>query len=173
MASSGSPTRGIWPCPLSHDASNPACKPYTSSYIIESLGFSSVWLLRGLGISFCFAFVFLIAAGTVLTFSKKEICASRIKNSGDPSEYGYGKPIRRAMKKVPRVVLGLVEHEVEVRTRHFFHKTTRKVILRSISTSFEPGKINVIMGPSGSGKTSLLRSLSRNLKNGALTTCDV
>lgn len=172
MGSSGSPTRGNWPCPVSNDASNPACKPYTSSYIIESLGFSSVWLLRGLGISFCFAFVFLIAAGTVLTISKKEIRASRIKNSGDPSKYVYGKPIRRAMKKVPRVVLGLQDHTLEVRTRHFFHKTTRKVILRPISTSFEPGKINVIMGPSGSGKTSLLRSLSRNLKNGALTTYD-
>jgi len=79
---------------------------------------------------------------------------------------------RRVMKKVPRVVLGLQDHTLEVRTRHFFHKTTRKVILHPISTSFEPGKINVIMGPSGSGKTSLLQSLSRNLKNGALTTYD-
>jgi ABC-type multidrug transport system ATPase subunit len=172
MGSTGSPTRGTWPCPVSNDASNPACKPYTSSYIIETLGFSSVWLLRGLGISFCFAFVFLSAAGAMLTISKKEIGTSRIKKSGDPSQYGYGNPIRRAMKKVPRVVLGLQDHTLEVRTRHFFHKTTRKVILHPISTSFEPGKINVIMGPSGSGKTSLLRSLSRNLKNGALTTYD-
>jgi ABC-type transport system involved in cytochrome bd biosynthesis fused ATPase/permease subunit len=102
----------------------------------------------------------------MLTISKKEIGTSRIKKSGDPSQYGYGNPIRRATKKVPRVVLGLQDHTLEVRTRHFFHKTTRKVILQPISTSFELGKINAIMGPSGSGKTSLLRSLSRNLKWG-------
>jgi ABC-type multidrug transport system ATPase subunit len=172
MGSNGSPTKGTWPCPVSNNSSNPACKPYTSSYIIETLGFSYVWLLRGLGISFCIAFVFLAAAGTLLTFSKKEIGASRTKNSGDPSKYGYGNPIRRPMKRVPRAVLGLQHHTLEVRTRHFFHKTTRKVILRPISTFFEPGMINVIMGPSGSGKTSLLRSLSRKLKNRALTTYD-
>jgi len=170
MGSPGSPTRGTWPCPVSNDASNPACKLYTSSYIIEILGFSSVWLLRGLGISFCFGVVFLTAAGLVLTISKKEIGASRIKNSGDSSKYGYGNPIRRPMKKVPRVVLGLQDHTLEVRTRHFFHKTTVKVILRPMSVIFEPGKINVIMGPSGSGKTSLLQSLSRKLKNGVSTT---
>jgi ABC-type multidrug transport system ATPase subunit len=70
------------------------------------------------------------------------------------------------------VVLGLQDRTLEVRTRHFFHKTTCKVILHPTSVSFEPGKINVIMGPSGSGKTSLLRSLSRKLKNGVSTTYD-
>ncbi|KAN0116941.1 ABC efflux transporter [Hyaloscypha variabilis] len=172
MGSPGSPTRGKWPCPISNDASNPAFKPYTSSYIIETLGFSSVWLLRGLGISFCFAFVFLATAGLVLTISKKEIGASRIKNIGESSKHEYGNPIRRPMKKVPRVVLSLQDHTLEVRTRHLFHKTTRKVILNPMSVSFEPRKINVIMGPSGSGKTSLLRSLSRKLKNGISTTYD-
>jgi ABC-type multidrug transport system ATPase subunit len=169
MGSKGSPTRGTWPCPVSNDPTNPACKPYTSSYIIETLGFSSVWLMRGLGISFCFAFVFLAAAGTVLTISKKEIGALRIKNRGDASQYGYGNPIRRPTRKVQRMVLGLQDYTLEAKSRHVFHKTTRKVILQPISVSFEPGKINVIMGPSGSGKTSLLRSLSRKLKNGVST----
>lgn len=173
MGSSGSPTRGTWPCPVSKNASDPACKPYTSTYITESLGFSPVWLLRGLGVAFCFPFIFLVIAGAVLALFKKELGASRIKNNfGGSSKHGYGNPICRSKEKVPRVVLGLQDHALEVRTRHFFHKTMQKVILPPISVSFEPGKINVIMGPSGSGKTSLLRSLSRKLKHGVLTNYD-
>jgi ABC-type multidrug transport system ATPase subunit len=169
FGSARSPTVGSWPCPVSNDPENPACDQYRSLYIIQILGFSSNWLLRGLGLSFCFVFVFLGAAGIVLALFRKDISVSRIKNIGDSSSSGYDNPIRRPTKKVPRVALGLQDHTLEVRTRNFFHKTSRKVILRSISLSFDPGKINVIMGPSGSGKTSLLQSLSRKLKGGLST----
>jgi ABC-type multidrug transport system ATPase subunit len=172
VGSAGSPTQGSWPCPTSNDPTNPACKQYTSAYIIQILGFSSKWLLRGLGISFCFAFIFLAVAGIALVVSKKDVSVSRIRNIGDSSSSGYGNPICRPTKEVPRVLLGLQDYILEVRTRHFFHRLSRKVILRPISASFDPGKINVIMGPSGSGKTSLLRSLSRKLKGGFSTSYD-
>lgn len=68
------------------------------------------------------------------------------------------------------MVLGLQNYTLAVKSRHFLQKTSTKVILQPISLSFDPGKINVIMGPSGSGKTSLLRSLSRKLKDGFSTT---
>jgi hypothetical protein len=74
----------------------------------------------------------------------EDISVSRIKNTGDSSRYGYGNPIRRATRKVPRMVLGLQDHALEVKSRHFFHKTLSKIILRPVSVSFDPGKINVI-----------------------------
>ena len=169
VGSAASPTGGLWPCPVPNDPMNPECKLYTSSYIIQTLGFSPAWLLRGLGISFCFAFVFLALSGIILAILPEDISVSRIKNTGDSSRYGYGNPIRRATRKVPRMVLGLQDHALEVKSRHFFHKTLSKIILRPVSVSFDPGKINVIMGPSGSGKTSLLRSLSRKLRGGFST----
>lgn len=136
---------------------------YPNPRIFSSLAFTGLGHL----LLFCFCIFGLI--WNPLGNFPEDISVSRIKNTGDSSGYGYGNPIRRPTEKVPRMVLGLQDHALEVKTRHFFHKTLRKIILRPVSVSFDPGKINVIMGPSGSGKTSLLRSLSRKLKGGFST----
>jgi len=36
-------------------------------------------------------------------------------------------------------------------------------VLRSVSTRFQAGELNVILGPSGSGKSSLLNTMARRL----------
>lgn len=54
-------------------------------------------------------------------------------------------------------------------TRNSVSRTHHKTILHPLSTTFEAGKLNVIMGPSGSGKTSLLNALALRLPNNPTT----
>ena len=42
-------------------------------------------------------------------------------------------------------------------------------ILRSVSTKFQAGELNIILGPSGSGKSSLLNTMARRLRSSLLT----
>ena len=42
-------------------------------------------------------------------------------------------------------------------------------VLRSVSTRFQAGELNVILGPSGSGKSSLLNTMARRLHSSLLT----
>ena len=42
-------------------------------------------------------------------------------------------------------------------------------VLKSVSTKFQAGELNVILGPSGSGKSSLLNAMARRLRSSLLT----
>ena len=42
-------------------------------------------------------------------------------------------------------------------------------VLKSVSTKFQAGELNVILGPSGSGKSSLLNTMARRLRSSLLT----
>ena len=42
-------------------------------------------------------------------------------------------------------------------------------LLRSVSTKFQAGELNVILGPSGSGKSSLLNTMARRFRSSLLT----
>ena len=42
-------------------------------------------------------------------------------------------------------------------------------VLKSVSTRFQAGELNVILGPSGSGKSSLLNAMARRLRSSLLT----
>ena len=42
-------------------------------------------------------------------------------------------------------------------------------VLKSVSTKFQAGELNVIFGPSGSGKSSLLNTMARRLQSSPLT----
>jgi len=101
-------------------ASNIRAHTLSKSSLLPRLAFA------GLGISFCFGVVFLTVADWCSQFSRKRSVQRESTTTEKSSKYGYGNPIRRPMKKVPRVVLGLQDHTLEVRTRHLWHKTTRK-----------------------------------------------
>jgi len=42
-------------------------------------------------------------------------------------------------------------------------------VLRSVSTKFQAGELNIILGPSGSGKSSLLNTMGRRLRSSLFT----
>lgn len=42
-------------------------------------------------------------------------------------------------------------------------------VLRSVSTKFQAGELNIILGPSGSGKSSLLNTVARRLRSSLFT----
>ena len=42
-------------------------------------------------------------------------------------------------------------------------------VLKSVSTKFQAGELNVILGPSGSGKSSLLNTMARRLRSSLFT----
>ena len=42
-------------------------------------------------------------------------------------------------------------------------------VLKSVSTKFQAGELNIILGPSGSGKSSLLNTMARRLRSSLLT----
>jgi ABC-type multidrug transport system ATPase subunit len=160
-------------CHPSASSVNPNCVEYTGAYIIQALGFSRTWLWKSVAICVCFALVFLLVAGAVLTISKNDVEVVKIKQKTEIPTHGYGNPISRPSNKVRQAVLALQEHGLEVRNRHLFARSSSKIILEPVTASFPPGKINVIMGPSGSGKTSLLRSLARKVKDRVSTSYQI
>jgi ABC-type multidrug transport system ATPase subunit len=64
---------------------------------------------------------------------------------------------------IRNVTIDLDQCAVGVEESSLFQRRARKTIFKPITTTFEPGVLNVIMAPSGGGKTSLLNYMARRL----------
>ena len=86
------------------------------------------------------------------------------KSAGKERLTGHSPGVFRA------VTIDLVEYAVGIEKRTLLRGGSPVLeILKPISMSFQPGKLNIIMGPSGSGKTSLLSSLAHRLRSSFTT----
>lgn len=98
---------------------------------------------------------------------KTEVEMAKIHGSEAPDS-SEGVQIGRPLGDENGIRVSLEQFGLEVEaTRLFKHKVT-KCIFKDISTTFEPGVLNVIMGPSGSGKSSCLNAMARRLYNSSL-----
>ncbi|KAI9730845.1 MAG: hypothetical protein M1834_005563 [Cirrosporium novae-zelandiae] len=167
---SGSGQGHFYDCPYSNDPSDPACEAYTGRYIMQSLNLPDNWVWRPMVILVAYAIAFYLGAGIVLKYWKFEIEVAQALKSNKDTSAGKEKIIARPAEAVREVEIGLDKYGLDIEKRNFLgYKTGRIPILQSITASFAPGKINVIMGPSGSGKTSLLNSMANRLHSNLFT----
>ncbi|KAH0559872.1 hypothetical protein GP486_003609 [Trichoglossum hirsutum] len=156
----------FYACPHSSNPVDPACQQYVGRYIMDSLGLPSNWIWRPILVAISFAIAFFLGAWLVLAFWKVDIDVLQARNKRDDTlPLGKESTAFQSAQGVRRVAIALGEYKLEVQRRHLWRRSYSRIILNPITTSFEPGKINVIMGPSGCGKTSLLQSLARRLNS--------
>ena len=144
------------------------CKQYTGAYIINSLGFPGNWIWRPIIVLLAFALAFYTGAAFLLRFWRAEIGIARARPSNYDDSAGKEKMSTQPTDHIRAVTIRLENYALKIEKRSLRRQST-KTILEPITTTFEPGILNVIMGPSGSGKTSLLNSIAGRLKDDALT----
>lgn len=133
---------------------------------MQSLGFPSNWVTRPIVALLGFVVAFYLGAGLILRFWKVESTVSKAQQNDTDHSVGKEKIKAGTRQEVRTVSITLNEYSLNIQKRDYrFKKLDNVPILKSINTSFEPGRLNVIMGPSGSGKTSLLNLMARRLHN--------
>lgn len=119
-------------------------------------------------VSFCFAILFYLVSWVGLAFNKTEPTIARARSSYSTLDQSVGKEKFAAHSTdIPRTLeIGLEEFALSLDQRSpWGRRLPRKSILAPITTTFEPGKLNVVMGPSGCGKTSLLNAIAHRLSS--------
>ncbi|KAG8157735.1 hypothetical protein KVR01_012397 [Diaporthe batatas] len=156
----------FYDCPYPGGEANPSCAPYTGSYIMKSLGFPRDWLIAPIVIALAFVIFFYLLSWVGLTFVKKEMTIARARVSEHDYSTGKEKLAARSIEEIRTIDLGLEKFALDLDKRSpWGRKLPRKTILHPVTSTFEAGKLNVIMGPSGSGKTSLLNAMALRLKS--------
>ena len=83
---------------------------------------------------------------------------------------GKEKMTAHSIHEIRTIDIKLDGYGLDIQKRNdWLKKTSRLCILKSLSTTFEPGVLNVIMGSSGSGKTTLLNSMAHRLQHSTST----
>lgn len=145
----------IYDCQEPGGVDNPDCKPYTGSYIVESLGFPFNSLWKPTLTLVAFALVFFFGSALLLKFQAAQLSISRVR----PNEKDHSAKMQNVFRPHPDVrpiSVTLDSYSLAIQKRSLTGRKSIKVsVLKPINTTFEPGLLNVIMGPSGSGKTSL------------------
>ena len=153
-------------CPLEGGWSNPACKQYTGDYIMRNLGFPTNWVARPIIILASFVVFFMVLSVIGLHFFKVEMTIARARAADTDLSAGKEKMTARSISEVRAIDVGLDQFALGLDRRTVSgKKLPRQTILHAINTTFQSGKLNVIMGPSGSGKTSLLNAMALRLRN--------
>ncbi|KAF4126202.1 ABC-type branched-chain amino acid transport system, ATPase component [Geosmithia morbida] len=156
----------FYDCPVPGGASDPSCKQYTGSFIMDSLGFPPDWVWRPIVILVAFIFFFLILATIGLQYVKVEMTIARARTSDTDLSAGKEKMSTHPAAEIRAIDLGLQGFSLDLDKRTSRGKRLpRKRILNPINATFQAGMLNVIMGPSGSGKTSLLNATALRLRN--------
>lgn len=138
---------------------------------MESLGFPSNWIIRPILVLLAFVLAFFFGAGLILRYWKVGISHSKARKN--ETDYSAGKEtmVARSLDEVRTVYVRLENYSLYIRQRNMtlWRKPQKISILKPITTSFEPGVLNIIMGPSGSGKTSLLNSMAHRQYDSIMT----
>ena len=150
---------------------DPACIQYTGAFIMDQLGFPDNWVWRPIIALLGFVIMFYTCAYIALKVIPVEMSIAQARNSDTDLSAGKERLEARPMEEVRTVNITLEDFKLDLDKRKFWgKKLPTKTILNPVTSSFEAGKLNVIMGPSGSGKTSLLNAMALRLHNNATTT---
>lgn len=143
---------------------------YAGSSILKSLGFPAEWVTIPIIVSCCFVVFFYCLSWIGLTFVKHEMTIARARVSENDLSAGKEKMAARSIEQIRTIDVGLDKFALDLDKRSpWGKKLPRKTILNPVTTTFEAGKLNIIMGPSGSGKTSLLNAMALRLHNNTTT----
>ncbi|KAF9046944.1 hypothetical protein BDZ89DRAFT_1155194 [Hymenopellis radicata] len=175
----------FYDCPSGDPRIDPACVAYRGDFIISSLAIPLVnnsWRIVPILAMLGFAVVYFLGSIMLLYVKKVDITmlGRRKKEEGDRKDK---QPVIRTRTKaegaVQGVDVGLTGYTLKVRTKGWGlgkkddeggETSKSKTILDGITTTFETGKVNVILGPSGSGKSSLLNLMAQRLRSTWRTT---
>ncbi|KAI1608991.1 ABC transporter-like protein [Exophiala viscosa] len=155
-------------CPSPGGPSDPACKEYTGAYILASLNIPNNWLWRPIIVMVAFVLVFFVLSAVTLHVLTTEVEMAKTH----ASEISYSEEDIRTTSSgdsTRTITVALDQFGLAVETKRPFKSTLTKPIFQDISTTFEPGVLNVIMGPSGSGKSSCLNAMARRLYGSPMT----
>ncbi|KKY31154.1 putative pleiotropic drug resistance protein 1 [Diaporthe ampelina] len=156
----------FYDCPYPGGESDPSCAPYTGTYILKSLGFPKGWLIAPIVVALAFVIFFYALSWIGLTFVRKEMTIARARVSEHDLSAGKEKLAARSIEEIRTIDVGLDKFALDLDKRSpWGRKLPRKTILHPVTSTFEAGKLNVIMGPSGSGKTSLLNAMALRLNS--------
>ncbi|KAL0937010.1 ABC efflux transporter [Colletotrichum truncatum] len=159
-------TDAFYDCPVEGGPSNPECNQYTGSFVMNSLGFPPNWVWRPIIVMLSFVVFFCALAAIGLQFIKQEMTIARARNSDADLSAGKEKMKAQSISEVRTIDVGLDDFALDLDKRAASgKKLPRKTILNPVNTTFQAGKLNIIMGPSGSGKTSLLNAMALRLHN--------
>ncbi|TDZ54545.1 putative ABC transporter ATP-binding protein/permease [Colletotrichum trifolii] len=163
-------TNAFYDCPFEGGASNPECYQYTGSFIMESLGFPPNWVWRPILVMVSFVVFFCLLSAVGLQFIKQEMSIARARVSDTDLSAGKEKMKAQSISEVRTIDVGLDDFALDLDKKTASgKKLPRKTILNPVNTTFQAGKLNIIMGPSGSGKTSLLNAMALRLHNSVST----
>ncbi|KAI8239729.1 putative ABC transporter ATP-binding protein/permease [Colletotrichum sp. SAR 10_96] len=159
-------TNALYDCPFEGGFSNPECNQYTGNFVMNSLGFPPNWTWRPIVIMASFVVFFCLISAFGLQFIKQEMTIARARVSDTDLSAGKEKMKVRSISEMRTIDVGLDEFALDLDKRApSGKKLPRKTIFNPVNTTFQAGKLNIIMGPSGSGKTSLLNAMALRLRN--------
>lgn len=110
-----------------------------------------------------FILFFFILSGVIMQVLTTEVEVAKTHESKAASAADTQETTARLGDMNRTVAVTLDKFGLEVERKRPFKKNVTKRIFQSITTTFEPGVLNVIMGPSGSGKSSCLNAMARRL----------
>jgi ABC-type glutathione transport system ATPase component len=109
----------------------------------------------------------------LLQFWTVDVHFSAARTRNDDPDASAGKEIMKKSRDrdgVKKVDVELVDIALEIYKPSLRRGKGRTLnVLKSVSTKFQAGELNVILGPSGSGKSSLLNTMARRLRSSLLT----
>lgn len=146
VAHTSNPAGHLYECPEPGATANPACKPYTGAFIMESLGLPSNWVSRPNWVLFGYVLAFFFLGGVILHFNRIKFGISRARKTDTDLSAGKEKMAESASER-REIIIQLHEYALDVQKRGFPPNKTRTIsILKPLKSEFPPGVLNVIMG---------------------------
>ena len=141
---------------------------------MENLSFPDDWITVPLCVLLGFSAFFFISSCCFLQFWTVDVHFAAARTRNDDPDASAGKEVMEKNRDgdgVRKVDIELVDLALEICGPSFGRGEGRGSlnILKSVSTTFQAGELNVILGPSGSGKSSLLNTMARRLRSSLLT----
>ena len=130
---------------------------------MQSLGLPTTRPWRQFVILVAFVLGFFLLSAVFLKLKKVKMGISRARETDVDRSLDKEKAPSRTSEGFRAVNISLDNYSLDIAKHSIFGKTSKISILKPISTTFQPGILNVIMGPSGSGKTSLLNMMAHRL----------
>ncbi len=159
----------FYDCPSPGGPSDPACKEYTGAYILASLNLPADWLWRPIVVLVGFMLFFFVLSGVILQVLTTEVEMAKQHESETSYTAESLQTASRSGDENRTITVTLDHFGLEVEMQRLLRGKLIRRIFHPISTTFEPGVLNVILGPSGSGKSSCLNAMARRLYNSAMT----